>query len=354
MIMLDHLLFVIRRHISQVSWLALSTLLLIHASSTLLLLHLAGEHTLSHADNFIYYYIVTTSTVGFGDHSPQTIAGKLIVSIIQIPFGLALFGAFLGKIGQSVTLLLRRHMTGAKSFEQMQDHIIIFGWHSHRTPKIVDHILGDKKRQKRTILLCVKQQMEHPFSDNEDVAFIKVDSFTNPDELKCVGISGADKVIVDGFDDNETFTTALRISKLVKSHCHISTYFNDESKVDMLREHCTNVECSVSRSAEMLVRSLQDPGSSRIQESLLSTLVGDTQFSVKVPDSFAGQGIEYIKLFNAFKLDYSATILGIAENRIGDGMLLNPANDTKVKAGQIIHYIAKSRLLSDDINWSTI
>lgn len=354
MFTLKHLLFVIQRHITQVSWPALIVLLFAHALLTIVFLTLAKEGALAHPDNFLYYYIVTTSTVGFGDHSPQTLAGKLIVSIFQIPFGLALFGAFLGKIGQTITILLRRHMTGEKSFATMHNHIIIFGWNPQRTPKIIDHILGDLKREKRVILLCVKDQIEHPFSENSDVAFAKLNSFTNIDELKRVGITQADRVIVDGRDDNETFTTALRLSKMVNPDCHISTYFNDETKVEMLREHCENVECSVSRSVEMLVRSIQDPGSSRIQEELLSTLKGDTQFSVEVPANFAIDGIEFIKLFSTFKIQYDATVLGIANNRIGDGMLLNPAGNTLVKSGQIIHYIAKQRLLSDDIAWGEL
>jgi voltage-gated potassium channel len=351
---LKQLIFVLQRHISQVSWPALITLLLLHAVLTIVFLALAKEEALARPDNFLYYYIVTTSTVGFGDFSPQTLAGKLIVSIFQIPFGLALFGAFLGKIGQSITILLRRHMTGEKSFATMHNHILIFGWNPQRTPKIIDHILGDLKREERIILLCVKDQIEHPFPENAEVAFAKLQSFTNIDELKRVGIAQADRVIVDGSDDNETFTTALRLSKMVNADCHISTYFNDETKVEMLREHCENVECSVSRSVEMLVRSIQDPGSSRIQEELLSTLKGDTQFSVQVPSNFAFSGIEFIKLFSTFKMQYNATVLGIADNRVGDGMLLNPAGHVLVKPGQIVHYIAKQRLLGDDIAWGEL
>jgi voltage-gated potassium channel len=351
---LKHLFFVLRRHISQVSWPSLISLVFLHAALTAILLSLAGETVLTTQDNFFYYYIVTTSTVGFGDFSPTGATGKMIVAAFQIPFGLALFGAFLGKVGQSITILLRRHMIGENDFNHLQGHIIIFGWKPIRTPKIVAHILGDVKRQKRTILLCVRADIEHPFASNDDVQFAKLDSFTDIEELNRAGISSADRVIVDGHDDNETFTTALRISKLVKNDCHISTYFDDEGKVNLLREHCDNVECSVSRSVEMLVRSIQDPGASRIQEQMLSTLEGETQFSVCVPENFSSTGIPFISLFNTFKMDYHATVLGVADDRTGSGMQLNPANDSRIKAGQIIHYIASQRLLSSDINWSNL
>lgn len=50
-------------------------------------------------------------------------------------------------------------------------------------------------------------------------------SFTDLDELERVAIRHADKVIIDGQDDDQTFTTALRISRLVKEDCHISAHF---------------------------------------------------------------------------------------------------------------------------------
>jgi voltage-gated potassium channel len=244
-------------------------------------------------------------------------------------------------------------MTGEKDFDHLHDHIIIFGWHPVRTPKIIEHILGDVKREDRTILLCVKDDIQHPFADKSGVAFARLGSFTDSNELKRAGISQADRVIIDGQDDNETFTTALRIAKMVKSDCHISTYFIDETKVEMLREHCSNVECSVSQAVEMLVRSIQDPGSSRIQEELLSTLKGDTQFSVEISPNLP-DNTEFIRVFNAFKLKYNATILGIADDRAGNGMELNPPSQTQVKAGQIIHYIAERRLLASDIDWLSL
>ena len=157
---------------------------------------------------------------------------------------------------------------------------------------------------------------------------------------------------MSGQDDNETFTTTLRLSKLVNDNCHIGAHFEDEVKVQMLRELCRNVECSVAQSVQKLVRSIQDPGASRIVEELLSTLDGDTQFSLQMPEHNAP--IEFSQLFNSFKQQYEATVIGVADNRIGDGMVLNPANNSPVNPGQFIHYIARNRLGSSDISWSSM
>lgn len=342
----------LKKHLSEVSWISVVSLLVLHAALSWLLLTLAGEKELISLESFFYYYVVTTSTVGFGDLSPQSFYGKLVVAVVQIPLGLAIFGAVLGKLGQSVSKVMRQVMTGEKDFSDYDTHILIFGWHPSRTEKMVQHILGDNKRQQRKILLCVAEDMEHPFIDNSMVEFARLKSFTNDDELKRVAVQEADRIIVDGINDDQTFTCALKLSPLVASDCHISVYFSDDTKVEMLNKYTNNIECNSSKAAEILVRSMQDPGSSRLQQEMMSTLHGDTQFSTQVPDNT--DELKFEDLFVHFKHRFNATLLAVAEDRIGRNMHLNPDNNYKVKSGFILHYVAKERLIASEINWQSI
>ena len=349
---LKRIVVLLRSHIDQVSWQSVVIATSLHMLLTWSLLLVANEQALLSPGTFFYYYTVTTSTVGYGDLSPSTDLGRWIVALIQIPFGLALFGVLLGKTGQTVTYLIRRAMTGDKNFAHSSNHIIIFGWHNARTKKMIDYILADTKRTDRRILLAVTEQIEHPFLSNENVDFARLTSFTDLDELERVAIRHADKVIIDGQDDDQTFTTALRISRLVKEDCHISAHFFDETKVEMLLEHCHNVECGSTKSAEILVRSMQDPGSSRVQEELLSTLHGDTQFSLQIPSDI--KTMEFGKLFHHFKYDHDAILLGVAHNLSAKNMDLNPPLDYAVNAGDILHYIAQERVLSGEVDWPSL
>jgi len=351
-VIFKRLALLLRAHIDQLSWQAVALAILTHMLLTWGLLFIANEEALTSLTTFFYYYTVTTSTVGYGDFSPTTELGRWVVALIQIPFGLALFGVLLGKAGQTVTYLIRRAMTGDKNFAHSNNHIIIFGWHDTRTKKMIDYILADTKRTERRILLAVTEQMDHPFLANESVDFARLTSFTNLGELERVAIRRADKVIIDGQDDDQTFTTALRISRLVKDDCHISAHFLDETKVEMMLEHCQNVECSSAKSAEILVRSMQDPGSSRVQEELLSTLHGDTQFSLKVPNGC--KDMEFGTLFHHFKLEHDAILLGVAHNLSAQNMDLNPPLDYKVSEGDILHYISVDRVLSSEVDWSSL
>lgn len=337
------------KQFSQVTWPSLIALLLAHASASWVLLWYAGEHELLSVYQYLYYYVVTTSTVGYGDLSPTTEAGKYIVAIVQIPLGLAIFGAFLGKLGQSVSKRLRKVMTGEKDFSYLDTHILIFGWHERRTGKIIEHILGDNKRMQRKILLCVVEDMEHPFYDNSMVEFAKLKSFTDDQELKRVAAHEADRVIVDCINDDMTFTTALKLSPMVEEGCHITAYFDEEEKVEMLNKYTHNVEANSSKAAEVLVRSMQDPGSSRLQEELMSTLKGDTQFSTEVaPDA---PTTTFGQLFYYLKKHHNAILLAVAQDRVGMEMKLNPDDDHIVQAGFVLHYVAKQRIMTQEIDW---
>ncbi|MFC0120054.1 potassium channel family protein [Pseudoalteromonas xiamenensis] len=340
------------QHVDKASWQMLSLVTFAHMGLTWIALYAANETALLGLNTFVYYYIVTTSTVGYGDFSASSELGRWVVALWQIPFGLALFGIILGKVGQLATFWIRRAMTGNKDFSHMTDHIIIFGWHSVRTKKMIDYILADTKRKARRILLVVTDEMEHPFLHYPEVDFAKLMTFTDDSELTRVALMSADKVIIDGKDDDQTFTTALKISPMVKPTCHISAHFEDESKVSLLLMHCRNVECSSSKSAEILVRSMQDPGSSRVQEELLSTLHGDTQFCLEVPEGVAT--FSFGDVFQKFKAQYNAIVLGVAHDLSASDMDLNPPLDYRIQSGDILHYIAPERILVTEVDWTKL
>ncbi len=185
-----------------------------------------------------------------------------------------------------------------------------------------------------------------------EVAFARLISFTDDEQLSRINIERADKIIIDGDDDNQTFTTALKLSRVVKPEAHISAHFLDDSKALLLREHCKNVECSASMSAEILVRAMQDPGSSRVQEELLSTLHGDTQFSLALPAEVSC--LTFGDIFGYFKQHHDATLLGVAHDINALDMDLNPPLDYNITGGDILHYIAPQRVLASEVDWSSL
>ena len=136
-LVIKKILVAIRRHIHHVSWASVVSLLALHMLLTWGCLYGANETELLAINQFIYYYIVTTSTVGYGDLSPSTEWGKLLVALVQIPVGLALFGVVLGKVGQSITGLIKASMTGDKDFSGQTELSDLAGFLSQSKLKII-------------------------------------------------------------------------------------------------------------------------------------------------------------------------------------------------------------------------
>ncbi|QUM83082.1 MULTISPECIES: potassium channel family protein [unclassified Moritella] len=312
------------------------------------LLWLADESTLIEPLTFFYYTVVVISTVGFGDLSPTTAHGQLVVALVQIPFGLLIFGAAIGKTTQAIVTLARKGMNGKKDFSTYSDHILILGWRAHRTKRILDLILADKKRYKRKIILCVERDMNHPFPQLLDVEFAKLESFTDHDELVRIAIAQASSIIVDGENDEMTLSMALSASSHASKQAHISAYFHEESKADLLRAHCPNVECASSRHAEILVRTMQSPGASIVHEQLFSTLDEATLYCLTLEDA---PEMTVGDVFQPLREKYSMTLMAIADDEKGTGFKLNPAMDTQLRCGQVLHYIANERIRKHEINW---
>ena len=79
------------RHLVELRWSALVCLVLVHAVVAWLLVGVAGEEGMSDPGTFLYFYAVTSTTIGYGDISPQTGLGRAVVVLWVMPGGIALF-----------------------------------------------------------------------------------------------------------------------------------------------------------------------------------------------------------------------------------------------------------------------
>jgi voltage-gated potassium channel len=336
-------------HVAKLTWIALLALSAAHFIISWLALAWAGETELAQPNVYWYFYVTTGTTVGYGDFSPQTSAGRAVTALLVMPGGIALLTIVIGKLVQLFSFHWRKSMQGMSDYSLLKEHIVILGWHGEKTRSMVAHILGDKLRLPREIVLCAASDvMENPLP--AEVKFLRDHSLSNPALLARAGIPTAAIIIALGVDDNETLAATLAATALNKT-AHIVAYFENPALADILKAHCPHAECNVSLSIEMLVRSAQDPGSSRVHQQLLSTLEGQTQFSLQVPDGVPP--LKYADVFAALKNHYDATLIGLVQKHSGaENLLLNAPSDHAIVAGDVLYFIAAARLRAGDIAWS--
>ena len=331
-------------------------LLSLHGLFTYIALFFVKEEQITaNLVDFFYWFLVSISTVGYGDISPSTDLGKLIVSFWVLPFGLVFFAFFIGKLSANIFFIWNKIMHGDRDFTLLENHIVLLGWRKKHTKKLIDLILADKMRKKRKILLAVSEEMTHPFMDSNDVLFVKLDSYTDQEELKRTGLLGADKIIIDCQEDSQTLAVSLSVISLTSliektKQPHISAYFQKEETAILLRTTYPKIEISSSIEAQMLSRSMQDPGSTRVINQIVSTLDGQTQFSILVPDFV--KDLTLGDLFFYFKEKLGATIVALANNSYENNILVNPPLKTKISPRQIIYYLSLKRLDSNQVDFN--
>lgn len=334
------------RHISDVSWQSIATFLLIYVVGCWCTLYAAGEHELVSSTNFVYWLMVTASTVGYGDFSPQTVAGKYVVSLFVIPFGLSLFGLIIGRLAAFGSQQWRKGLKGMRALNYKQ-HILIIGWNDIRTPYLLTLLLREIESgaDKRKIALCVDVEMDNPLPDK--IGFVSVASFSSDAEMDRAAVADADCIILDTGEDECTLTAALYASSR-NSTGHMVAYFNDESLGALLKRHCPNVENMPSVAVEMIAKSSVDPGSSALLHELLNVDQGMTQYSVV----YTGlQPVKVKYLFPWLKQCHDATLVGVLP-RQGQPLAINPHLEVDISAGATIYYIADERI--NNVQWEAL
>ncbi|BDX07862.1 potassium channel family protein [Planctobacterium marinum] len=339
---------VLMRYFTQMRWHTIVLALLLYGVSSWWFMQLAGETALLNPTDFIYWMVVTGSTVGYGDFSPATEAGKYVVALYIIPVGLSIFAFILGRAAAFVSEQWHKKARGLKPVH-LTNHILLIGWNGERTMHLLRLLLREREYagDDQAIVLCVKVDVENPLPGQ--IEFVKVTSFNQDEDMNNTSIDSAATIIVDNPQDDLTMTTSLYASHR-NPNAHILAYFQDESLVKLLTEHCPNVECMPSVAVEMLAKSAFDPGSSKLHFDLLDVYAGQAQFSVAVPE--LEKAINTGNLFTEFKKQYDATLIGLAKAQDLKNIELNPASDSQVGSGDKLYYIADKRITN--IDWQAL
>jgi len=322
------------RHVRRVSWLAVVLALLAHMLLTWGLLALAGEDTLVPANAFPYYYMTTATTIGYGDLSPQTTFGRMVVAFLLMPGAVAFFAAVLTKTSTGLATYWRRHREGRMSYDEMEGHTVLVGWRGAESERLVRLLLSDTATDDEGLVLIAAESAENPMPDK--MRFVATRSYADSDVYARAAIATADRIIVNTSTDDQTLAAVLGVMAH-RPRAHVVAHFEDDSALALVRGHYPQVECTRPMSAEVIARAAQDPGSSALTFDLLSAESGMTQFSLAMPVASTAAEVAACLKRNG------AMLLGVRDHAGGD-IVLNPADNYAVAGGAVIYYLAAARV----------
>jgi voltage-gated potassium channel len=308
----------------------LASLLTLHMALSWCLLAWAGEADLLPPSAFLYWYGTTASTVGYGDLSPKSAAGRLIVAFIVMPGAIALFTVAIARGFAGLSDRWRRRRMGLGDYSRMSGHIVLVGHDADRTPRMIAEIVADGSGQE--IVLLATEPLD---GDATTHRFVHAAQLTAPADLARAGVGDAGRVVVYARSDAETLAATLAVTAINRGG-HVVCFLRDSDTARLLSAHCPQVEVVMTPTVELVIKALSDPGSSRLIAQLAShTDDGGTLYATVAPvaESFDAA---------AARLRRSGAVL-IAHCRAdGNCPVFDP--DVSVNAGDRLFYVARTRV----------
>lgn len=220
---------------------------------------------------FFYWYVVTTSTVGFGDLSPSTTAGQYFTALFVIPAGLAFFAGVIGKTAASLTSKVNAMVEGTFTYNNLEGHVVIIT----DDPRKAEIIASETHHLNDHVIVGPKKHLG-------GMKWSKTEDFMDREAYRRANTIKADYVVVLLSDDQLTVSTCLFLNSFLQEEARsrqISAYFRDPLNAILIETSVSDIECIVSCEAQMVARSLADPGTTRVFNALLSCRVGHTIFA---------------------------------------------------------------------------
>lgn len=333
----------VQRGVAEVTWPVLALGVLIHVTTSWIALAVLGEGEIASTAVFPYYYLTTATTVGYGDFSPVTTAGRYIGGFWILPGAVLIFTAVIGKLVQLFSDRWTRAMKGREDYSDLQGHVVVFGWRGEQTRRLIRLLLAEDDAAERGLVLVSVVLTENPMPNEID--FVKVAALSGEDAVTRSAASAAEVALVMGQDDDETLAAALSIGALPTAP-RIVAYFQASGPAALLRSYCPTAEAQESLSTELMARSAYDPGAAQLQRIMLSSLEGPTQYSFTIPESAAQT--DCARALAALKQSCDATLIAVKRTADAD-VTMNPAADCAIGPGDRVFYIADHRLKEDEV-----
>jgi voltage-gated potassium channel len=290
------------------------------------------ESDIAAPENFWWWFIVTGTTVGYGDLYPQTTAGRLVGGLVIVG-GVATLTTLFARLATAIDNAKGRRMNGTATVNAT-GHIVVIGYTTDRTDQILTEVIHD--RGGRTVALCAPSSVVvHPVA-HLNVAFVR-GGLSDEETLRRAGVHRAAHVLIDADTDDEALSILVTVAHLT-STAHVIAALHDLQRVRQMSMVHSKVQCVQWHHPRMLAEELQDPGISRIYTELMTHGGGNT-YSLTLPPDFDEMtaGAYQVLLGQG----YGATLLAFDH----DGKLhVSPPWHQPIPSGATLFYIARRRL----------
>lgn len=293
-------------------------------------------NAITSVENYWWWFVVTASTVGYGDFFPTTFGGHL-VGVYVIVGGIVTLTTLFTRIATAIDNAKGQRMKGQLDLD-LSDHLVIVGYTPGRTERLIQEIAADGTHP---VALCAWEEVsQNPLPEQPDVGFVRGD-LTEEDVLRRAGVHRAARVLIDARDDNEALALAVAVTH-VNPEAHTVVTLRDMSRARNFSYVDDDVRCVQWHSPRLATEELQDPGIAVIYADLMSH-GGRNTYSTPLPSALAK--VDFGQVQTAMGRSFTTTVLAVQH----DGGILTPDWETPLPEGSVLYYVGSRRLSPEEI-----
>ena len=309
-------------------------MVLLAASSGLICMAEPPGSALSNPGEALWWSIVTSTTVGYGDMYPTSLWGKIIAAVLPMFMGIGLGAAFITHLASVLIERRDKNMHGETPYKG-SGHILLVGY-TQETEYLLEQIRADETYQDKDIVVLADLP-RHPFPEQAPAFFVK----GRPDDIQAMiraGTAVAERIIIHTGSDERSVFALINALNLKSKSCEITARCLSTQSIETFSSVPGKFEIIMQMTAEMMVQAMQDKVHLPLQV-LLRNDEGEEIYYVKT--SRIRQGVTWwvLHLFLMEKYRYLSFALQLPDGSIK----INPEQEELVIENCGIWLIAKDR-----------
>jgi voltage-gated potassium channel len=266
--------------------------------------------------NALWWTIVTMTTVGYGDMTPNTIFGRVLAVIIMLS-GISLIAIITGTISSIFT---SRRIMEDRGLEKItsNNHTILCGWNKN-AHNIIENLTNEHKN---IDIVLINQESEQEINNllSKNIKYVKGD-YALDTVLNNANILEAKNVIIitddKSYTDDKTIIAALTM-KNMNAKIKIIAHLSDENKKSYLKR--ANIDTIILKNdyeKHMISLQISNPGIPETIHTLMDVKKNNSLKSISIPTSFIGKEYSKLKAFLFKENNYLCIGIYLENDKLG-------------------------------------
>ena len=292
----------------------------------------AGNRQFGSLPQALWWAIVTMTTVGYGDYTPQGAAGRVLAVVIMFT-GISLLSFLTAGIAAGSVARRMKANQGLMPIK-VRDHIIVCGWH-HKIERLIDAFANIDDHSSARVIVLVNEESEERIQSLRSqygyshIKYIRGD-FTKEPILKRANIHTARAVVIfptelpsGGANDEKSILATLTIKNL-NPKAQVVVYVHDHGTITHLRRaNADNIVLADNFGSFIIVSHIMNPGIPQFADELLSASSERHFQRVPIPREFVGKSFGELARHNRQTEGWLTIGLYLEEEQQGIGSFLS-------------------------------